>query len=52
MDQFVEWAFYGKIIDELKPEDVYKCYIIWCELFGYEPMKKFGFIEEWNNYIL
>ena len=51
MDEFVNWAFYSKPVEGLKPEEVYTCYLIWCELFKHEPMKKFAFIEEWNNYI-
>lgn len=51
VDEFVNWAFYSKPVEGLKPEEVYTCYLIWCELFKHEPMKKFAFIEEWNNYI-
>lgn len=49
MQEFIDWAFYGKIVEGLKPEEVYTCYKIWCELFGYDPMKKFEFIEEWGK---
>lgn len=50
MDQFVEWAFYGKKIDILTPAEVYQCYLIWCDLFKHEPIKKFEFIEMWGKY--
>lgn len=50
MDQFVEWAFYGKKIDILAPSEVYQCYLIWCDLFKKEPIKKFEFIELWGKY--
>lgn len=50
MDQFVQWAFYGKKIDILTPEEVYQCYLIWCKLFKYNPIKKFEFIQEWGKY--
>ena len=51
MQKFIDWAFYGKIVEGLKPEEVYTCYTIWCELFGYDPMKKFEFIEEWGKHV-
>ena len=51
MDEFINWAFYGKIVDGLKPEEVYTYYKIYCELFKYEPMKKFEFIQEWSKLV-
>lgn len=50
MKDFCDWAFYET--DILKPEEVYTCYLIWCELFKVTPMKKFEFIEEYNYYVL
>lgn len=50
LQQFVDWAFYGKPVEGLKSEEVYTCYKIWCKLFVHEPMKKFEFIEEWIKY--
>ena len=49
MKEFIEWAFYGVVPDGCTPETAYKCYCIWCKLFGYEPMKKFNFMEVWMN---
>ena len=51
MNEFIEWAFYGKIPD-LKPEEVYTAYEIWCELFNYKSMKKFEFTEMWIRDIM
>ena len=47
----MEWAFYGDIPD-LKPDEVYTAYEIWCALFDYEPMKKFEFIEVYKDMYL
>lgn len=52
MSKFIEWAFYGSVPEGLTPEEAYKCYQIYCELFKCETMKKFAFIEEWNEYVL
>ena len=51
MNEFIEWAFYGEIPD-LKPEEVYTAYVIWCELFEYEPMRKFEFINMYKSMYL
>ena len=50
LKDFCDWAFYGKKTDALKPEEIYTCYLIWCELFKVTPMKKFEFIEMWRRY--
>lgn len=49
LKDFCNWAFYGQKTDILKPEEVYTCYLIWCELFKVTPMKKFEFIEMWGR---
>lgn len=48
MQRFIEWAFYGKVPEGLETNAIYESYLIYCELFKIEPMKKFEFIQEWN----
>lgn len=49
MKEFIDFCFYGVIPEGCTPETAYKCYCIWCNLFEYEPMKKFEFMEVWMN---
>lgn len=46
MDEFVKWAFYGNVPEDLEMNAIYESYAIYCKLFGYDPMKKIKFIQE------
>ena len=51
MTQFIKWAFYGKVPEDLEMNTIYESYKAYCNLFGYEPMKKFEFIQEWSSIV-
>lgn len=50
MDDFVKFAFYGKVPDDLEMNAIYAAYKIYCELFKIEELTKFDFIQRFNNY--
>lgn len=52
MEEFIDWAFYGKVPKCCTPEVAYKCYLVWCELFKKQQVKKFEFIKSWSKYML
>ena len=51
MKKFIDWAFYGKVPGGLEMNAIYESYTIYCQLFGYDPMKKFEFIQEFKPYL-
>lgn len=51
MKEFINYAFYGCIPEGIKPETIYKLYVVYCMLFKYEPLNKFEFLEAWNDWI-
>lgn len=50
MNEFVKFAFYGKVPDGLEMTAIYNAYAMYCRLFDYEPMTKFEFIQEFNEW--
>lgn len=46
MDQFVKWAFYGQVPEDLEMNAIYESYKVYCELFNIEGLAKFEFIQE------
>lgn len=51
MRKFIDWAFYGKVPEGLETNTIYESYLIYCKLFGYDPMNKFEFIENITKYM-
>lgn len=51
MKKFIDWAFYGKVPEGLEMKAIYESYLIYCNLFDIEPMKKFEFIEAFKGYL-
>lgn len=50
LNQFIDWAFYGKVPKNLETDTLYKAYKIWCDLFNIkEPMTRVKFLETWIN---
>lgn len=50
MDQFVEWAFYGAVPDNLEMNAIYESYKVYCKLFNIDELTKFDFIQRFNEY--
>lgn len=50
MDQFVEWAFYGAVPDDLEMTAIYESYKVYCQLFDIDELTKFDFIQRFNEY--
>ena len=46
MDQFVNFAFYGSIPEDLEMSTIYESYKVYCKLFEIEELTKFDFIQE------
>lgn len=51
MSDFLEWAFYDDSYKDNNINTIYQCYLIYCNLFEYEPLQKFKFIELYNRYV-
>lgn len=49
MEDFLKWAFDGDIHKSKNINVIYQCYLIYCELFDYEPLQKFKFMELYNS---
>lgn len=50
MNEFVKFAFYGKVPDELDMMAIYNAYVMYCKLFDIEELAKFEFIQEFNEW--
>lgn len=50
MNEFVKFAFYGKIPDGLEMTAIYNAYVMYCKLFDIEEFTKFEFIQEFNEW--
>lgn len=46
VDQFVNFAFYGSIPEDLEMSTIYESYKVYCKLFEIEELTKFDFIQE------
>lgn len=51
MKKFLDFAFYGKVPEGLEMKAIYESYLIYCNLFGIEPIKKFEFIEAFKGHL-
>lgn len=51
MSDFLEWAFYDDSYKDKNINTIYQCYLIYCNLFEYEHLQKFKFIELYNRYV-
>lgn len=50
MDEFVNWAFYGNVPEDLEMNAIYESYKIYCQLFGIDGLTKFDFIQEFMEW--
>lgn len=50
MNEFVKFAFYGKVPDDLEMTAIYNAYVMYCKLFDIEELTKFEFIQEFNEW--
>lgn len=46
MDEFVNWAFYDNVPDDLEMNAIYESYKVYCQLFDIDGLTKFDFIQE------
>lgn len=51
MEEFINYAFIGDSYKQLDVNTIYNCYVMYCELFRYDLLSKFKFIELWQNYV-
>lgn len=51
MEEFLNWAFYDNAYKDKNVNDVYKCYLIYCNLFNCDKLPKFKFMELYQDYI-
>lgn len=49
MDDFIKWAFYGKVPEDLEMNAIYESYKVYCKLFEIDELTKFDFIQKFNN---
>lgn len=50
MDDFIKWAFYGKVPDGLEMNAIYESYRVYCKLFEIDELTKFDFIQEFIDW--
>lgn len=50
MKQFIEWAFYEQVPENLEMTAIYESYKVYCQLFGIKELTKFDFIQEFNKW--
>ena len=50
MDEFVKWAFYNNVPEDLEMNAIYKSYKIYCQLFCIDELTKFDFIQEFMEW--
>ena len=50
MDEFVNWAFYINVPEDLEMNAIYESYKIYCQLFGSDGLTKFDFIQEFMEW--
>lgn len=50
MEEFVKFAFYDGVPDELEMTAIYNAYVMYCKLFDIEELTKFDFIQEFNEW--
>lgn len=50
MDEFVKWAFYGQVPEDLEMNAIYESYVIYCKLFNIDELTKFDFIQEFMEW--
>lgn len=50
MNEFVKFAFYGKVPYGLEMTAIYNAYVMYCKLFDIEELTKFEFIQEYIWY--
>lgn len=50
MDEFVNWAFYGNVPEDLEMNAIYESYKIYCQLFRIDWLTKFDFIQEFMEW--
>lgn len=51
MEEFMKFAFYDGVPDELEMTAIYNAYVMYCKLFDIEELTKFDFIQEFQQYI-
>lgn len=51
MEEFMKFAFYDGVPDELEMTAIYNAYVIYCKLFDIEELTKFDFIQEFQQYL-
>ncbi len=51
MEEFVKFAFYDGVPDELEMIAIYNAYVMYCKLFDIEELTKFDFIQEFQQYL-
>lgn len=50
MDEFVKWAFYNNVPEDLEMNVIYESYKIYCQLFEIDVLTKFDFIQEFMEW--
>lgn len=50
MDEFVNWAYYGNVPDDLEMNTIYESYKVYCQLFDIDGLTKFDFIQEFMEW--
>lgn len=50
MNDFVKFAFYGKVPDGLEMNAIYESYRVYCKLFDIDELTKFDFIQEFIDW--
>ena len=51
MKDFLNWAFYGDSYKDKNVNTIYRCYLIYCDLFNYDKLSKFKFIELYQAHL-
>ena len=50
VDDFVNFAFYGRVPEGLEMNAIYESYKVYCKLFEIEELTKFDFIQEFMEW--
>lgn len=50
MKEFIDFAFYGEIPEDLEMSVIYESYRMYCKLFEIEELTKFEFIQCLQKY--
>lgn len=50
MDDFVKFAFYGQVPEDLEMNAIYESYRVYCKLFDIDELTKFDFIQEFIDW--